>query len=315
MQVEKRKKYRLTGGIHTLEIKVKKDVLTPKENRPPWLENCVRNETTSKKEPDVVKLVVNPNRYNGDIYGINLFEESFNTILEGLGVYCLDDYEINRADFRMDSFDPEHYHCFAKLNRLLISMLAVTYKVKNCYRTCNLFTQQQLSIAVKNRDFEIENYDKNSESHGMDLAQSRLEERSKRGLGYDLENEFLTNWRHRWEKAMENIDAVYDRYNEELARLYHEGKNSYPQRWISHTDFILHYQDCIFSRKQLIDLLRRMGVPEPEKKARNIKKNYKLEFFSKEDVRFAIKEIMRSTRAFFNNEAVYIPVIRELLTA
>lgn len=315
MKIDKRNSYVLTGGIHTLEIKVKRDILVPKDKRPAWLENCVRNETVSKREPDVVKLVINPNRYNGDIYGIDLFEESLNTILEGLGIYCLDDFEINRADFRMDSFESEHYHAFSKLNRLLISMLAVTYKVRNCYRTCNLFTQQQLSIAIKNRDFEVENYDKNSESHGMDFAQSRLEQRSKRGLGYDLETEFLGRWRVRWERGIENIDAVYDRYNEELAKLYNQGKNSYPQRWLTHTDFVLHYQDCIFCRKQLIDLLKRMGVSEPEKKARNIKKNYKLEFFSKSDVQYAIKEILRSTQAFFNNEAVYVPAIRELLTA
>lgn len=307
MRTEKRNNYALTGGVHTLEVKANRDALIPIEERPPWLSNCIRGESSSKKEPDKVKLIINPNRFNGDIYGVTLFTETFNRILESLGIYSLDDFSITRADFRLDSFSAEHYHAFSKLNRLLISMLAVTYAVKNCYRTCDLFTQQQLSIAVKNRDFEIENYDKNSESHGMDLAQSRLEERSKRGVDYDLEVEFVKNWRHRWKKAFDNLDAVYAKYNEALADLYLSQKDSKPTRWRTATDFILQHQDCIFCKKQLVNLLERIGVGDAKKKATNLKKNYKLEFFSKSDVSFAISEIMRATEAFFSDEEVRLP--------
>ena len=61
-------------------------------------------------------------------------------------------------------------------------MLAVTYKVKNTYRSTNLFTQKQLSVAIKNKYFEIENYDKEAESGGADAAKSDLKKEAKVGV-------------------------------------------------------------------------------------------------------------------------------------
>ena len=80
---------------------------------------------------------------------------------------------------RFDSFDPEHYRDYAKLNRYLISARAVTYNVQNCYDSRNLFSQKQVSVAIKNKRFECENYDKAAESGGRDPAYARLELRSK----------------------------------------------------------------------------------------------------------------------------------------
>lgn len=117
---------------------------------------------------------------------------------------------------RFDNYDPEHYREYAKLNRYLISALAVTYSVGNCYRSTDLFSQKQLSVAVKNKYFEIENYDKEAESHGTDIAKSRLEERSKAWRNTDMRSEFVDHWFARWDKALKNLDAVHQRYNDEL---------------------------------------------------------------------------------------------------
>lgn len=236
----------------------------------------------------------------GDVYRYSEFETVFQTILAGAGI---DDYAIVRADMRFDSYDSEHYRDFVKLNRYLISALAMAYKVRNCYRSADLFSEQQLSVAVKNKYFEIENYDKDAESNGTDIAQSRLEERSKAWANKDLRAEFVEHWFLRWDKAIRYLDAVQQRYNDELVRIYMDGKNAYPCKFRSLTDFLIQYQDCIFAKKQMIDLLSRIPEVGPEKaktKAENHKKRYGIEYFSQKDVETAIAEIKRATLEFYD---------------
>ena len=186
----------------------------------------------------------------------------------------------------------------------MISLLAVTYKVKNAYRTTNLFSQKQLSVAIKNKYFEIENYDKEAESEGADAAKSRLEERSKSWTDKDLKKEFTDGWFRRWDKALENIDAVHKAYNDALEQLYKEDKNAYPTRFRSLTDFLIQYQDCIFCKAQMIDLLSRfeeVGADKAKTRAENHKKRYGIEYFSKKDIQRAIQEVKRATNEFFNS--------------
>ncbi len=199
-----------------------------------------------------------------------------------------------QVDLRLDSCDPEDYKSFAKLNRYLISAIAVTYKVQNCYRSADLFSGDQLSVAIKNRYFQLENYDKIAESGGIDMAAARLEERS---LGFDLNisKSFTEDWFTRWDKALQNLDKVQQRYNDELVEIYQQNKNSKPRRFRYLIDFIMQYQDSIFTRKQLIDLLTRIGETEnPEAYAKSYKKRYGIEYFSKKDVEYAISEIKRA---------------------
>ena len=239
----------------------------------------------------------------GDIFNYSNFTVALDTVLLGAGI---EEYRIIRADFRLDSYDSDHYRAFAKLNKYLISMLAVCYPSVNTYISYNLFTQKQLSCAVKNRDFEAEHYDKDAESNGTDLAKSRLEERSKArpNTSIDIPSEFLDHWAIRWQKAFECLEQVGERYNSELLEIYRTGKNAYPVQWRSLTDFLLRYSDCIFTRKQLISLLSQIPEIGPEKaktRAENFKKRFGCEFFSKSDVQYAIREIQRATEEFFRS--------------
>ena len=56
---------------------------------------------------------------------------------------------------RFDLFDHGSYEKYAKLNRWLISMLAVKYNVYNTYKTLHLFSQKQLSVAIKNKYLNV----------------------------------------------------------------------------------------------------------------------------------------------------------------
>lgn len=296
MNKDKLQKYNLTGSIHTLSIK--SDGLV--ENVDEDVSKCIITSSQAK-EGRTTTSIINPNKLMGDLFTYSEFDTAFNTILIGAGI---EDYSIVRADMRFDSYDTEHYKAYAKLNRYLISALAVTYAVDNCYRTTNLFSQKQLSVAIKNRYFECEAYDKEAESKGLDIAKSRLEERSKSWKNKDIKAEFIDHWFKRWDKSIKNLDAVHMKYNDELEKIYKEGRNAYPCKFRTLTDFLIQYQDCIFCKKQMIDLLSRfeeVGTEKAKTRAENHKKRYGIEYFSQKDVETAIAEVKRATMKFFEN--------------
>ena len=163
-----------------------------------------------------------------------------------------------------------------------------------------------MSIAIKNRYFEVENYDKAAESHGKDPAASRFEIRSKFFKEQDLQKEFTEVWKKRFDKALKHLNEVHGTYNDALEDLYRKGLASRSVRFRSMTDFLLQWQDCIFCKKQLIEFLERFPdkIKNPISYAENFKKRYKIEYFSEKDVRYAVNEIMKAARTFFSAEKV-----------
>ena len=51
----------------------------------------------------------------------------------------------------------------------------------------------------------------------------------------------------------------------------------------------------------MVSLLRRIGIENAEDRAKYHKKKYGIEYFSQADVKHAVKEIERATRAFFES--------------
>lgn len=109
-------------------------------------------------------------------------------------------------------------------------------------------------------------------------------------------------WFKRWDKALQNLPLVHKKYNDALEQIYNEGKSVYPKKFRSLTDFLIQYQNSIFCKSQLIDLLSRFPeVKDPKTRAENHKKRYGIEYFSQADVRTAIDEVKRAAREFFDN--------------
>lgn len=295
MDKQKRSQYKLTGSIHTVNIKSNGIIDNIQED----VSDCIYCRSHAKNSGVETTSRINPNKLLGNLYTYSEFQTALDTILAGTNIT---DYTLVRADMRFDSFNDEHYLAYAKLNRYLISALAVTYNVNNVYRTTDLFKQRQLSVAIKNKYFEIENYDKDAESNGTDIAKSRLEERSKSLKNTNLKQEFTQHWFTRWDKAIQNLSLVHRIYNENLEKIYKEDKDAFPKKFGSLTDFLIQYQDCIFCKEQLIDLLSRFEeVADPKTRAENHKKRCGIEYFSKQDVLFAVNEIKKATLEFFNN--------------
>lgn len=311
MNKEKRSQYKLKGSIHTLEVK------SPKYESPSDREinDCIVTRINSDGTEAISKI--NPNKLNGDVFAFSDFKETMSEILEEVSI---ETYRFTRADLRMDAYDRRHYKSFAKLNKYLISAMAMAYTTKNNYKTDDLFTGNQISIAIKNDYFEVENYDRNHKNkvtgNTTEPAKARLEERTtSRQWRYLyqvdyassetnmtlLEWEFTKKWASRWQKARKNLHMVQDAYNDALVKKYHEGINKKPVQFRTLTDFLIQNQESIFTSSQMVDLLTRLGVENPKERAKYHKKKYGCEYFSLADVDYAIAEIKRATEEYFNS--------------
>lgn len=312
MNKQKLDAYKLTSSVHTLSVKSPDHVKDVQES----VEDCISVSSTSTAAGETTTCIINPNKLTGDCLAYSEFQTVIGTILAGAGIR---EYRINRADMRFDSYDGDHYERFSKLNRYLISALATTYKTKNNYRATDLFSDKQLSIAVKNDYFEAENYDRSAKSvitgNTVEPAKSRLELRTvsrqwrkineqqqDRDNLEKLKKDMTDTWFKRWDKALQNLSLVHKKYNDALEQIYNEGKSAYPKKFRSLTDFLIQYQNSIFCKTQMIELLSRFPeVKDPKTRAENHKKRYGIEYFSQADVRTAIDEVKRAAREFFDN--------------
>lgn len=308
MNQEKRKHYNLHASFHTLEIKSEPPTKTDKKVK--GIKSIsVNNDGTE------ATVIINPNKRYGDIFRFSDFQKIFSEILMEIGV---EQYRITRSDLRLDNYNPEHYEAFAKLNRYLLSAFMVTYKTENNYRTTDLVTDEQLSIAVKNRYFEVENYDRNRKNkvtgNTTEPAKARFEQRTMPKQWYTisdgklvdgeenmdrLREEFSKHWRSRWEKSLENLNDVQTFYNDALAEKYFKTKDVRPVQFRSTTEFVMQNQNSIFTKAQLVNLLQRIGVENPESTAKSYKKRYSIEYFSQSDVKYAVKQILGATQDYF----------------
>lgn len=242
----------------------------------------------------------------GDLLTYDEYQGAMDTILSDCGIH---DFRMIRADLRLDSYDPEHYKAFAKLNRYLISSIANVRNVHNTYKSVDLFSEEQLSIAIKTRDFQIENYDKIAESNGTDMAAARLEERTiSRDGKIDIEKSFTVDWFNLWDEATtrQSLKAIERRYNDAMEKEYFRDKNAWPVKFCTLREFLSRNQERIFTRRQMIDLVSRIGESkDPEEYVKKYKKRYGIEFFSYTDVQYAVNEIKRATLAFFPQAEVH----------
>lgn len=268
-----------------------------------------RNIKSCSYQPDKEKtyIEVNPNKQkNGGEKLITKYsdlKEKVKQILKELSK-SPEDLDMIRADFCFNSKNEESYHEYKKLHRLLISCLAKAYKFKNCYQSKDLWTHESLSIAIKKSDSEIENYNKKKESNGKDENCNRLEIRSKLMRGSTLEYQFLLKWFERLDKAKGMYKEVQQESNRQLEKLYKEDlkKKKRDRDYLSLNAFLMQYRECIYCRRQMIDLLSRFEeVEAPEKKADKFKEKHKIEYFSQRDIDFLVDVLKKKLIEYFES--------------
>ena len=306
MNIQKREEYENTmtlNGIDTLSGYVP-DVITYNDMKNGVKDNI--NRCSYQPDRERTYIVVNPNKSGSGeklITKYSEFVEKMTFILNSMNVN-LDDMDVIRADFCFNSTDKQSYYSYQKLHRLLISCLAKAYKYKNCYVSNSLWDFERLSVAIKKDDSEIENYNKYSESDGKDESANRLEMRSKRMSGTTIEYQFMTKWFERLDKAQKVFEDVQKEYNDHLEKLYKDDLRKIPKErdYLSLNAFLLQHKECIYTRKQMIDLVERFEeVKNPTKKADKFKDSHKIEYFSKKDLEYIIKILKKKTTEYFNS--------------
>lgn len=307
MNQKKIETYRVDGFIHTVNLKTSDAVMPAQEKGGAKEMACIKSCITKQlKEGGEVKeettIKVNPNNLKGTVYRFSDFLKILEKVQTAAG---FENYEWRRVDVAFDSYEPGFYRKFQKLNNFLTMSMAEASRARNKYRTLDMFTSEQLSIAFKTDRYEMESYNKAIEMDELN-DHSRLELRLKKisdySHGESVDEHFLVNWTKRLDDAISsnNTWQMQLHCNDELERIYKTQKDAFPVRFRSLTDFLIYYQDFIFSKRQMIDLLARTEeVKNPVNRAEWHKKKYGIEYISKSDMRLAVKEIKRAMRQFF----------------
>lgn len=304
--------YILTGSIHTLSLRTDGII----KARTAETQDAITRTSVQCNNDEITSIVtINPNKYHRDIFKFSDFKETLDAITLESGI---DSYQFMRTDFRLDNYAPRHYELYAKLNRYLITALALTYGTRNNYFSGDLLTLDQKTQVIKCKGFEVENYDRAAKSRETDnqseTAQARFEIRTvadgwrniykaneNATSNFDLLRDNLeVEWFKKLDAALKNLDAVQQSCNTMLVNKFNKLQKAETRQFRTLTDFVMTYQYVIFTRKQLVDLYKRLddSGADPVIKAANYKKRYGIEFFSKADMQAAVKEIKRAITHF-----------------
>lgn len=292
MNENKRKNYKLYGGVHTLNVITDKII---KHQAPDSIKECVKIAYYSNRK--ITSITINPNKLYGNINSFSELKDILQYIFDELGI---NEVKITRIDFRLDSTESTHYKAYEKLNRYIISMLSVIYKVNNRYRTTDLLTSEQISAACKNNAFEIEHYDKSHQTHGSETTTSRLELRSKR-LSIDnledIQSVFVKSWENRLDKMLlYGFSELEDNLTKKLYNKYKENLANYNR----FDEFLFDNRLYLYKGSFTTRLYELAKIPNATDKAKNFKRTRNdIEYFSKEDIKYAVNEIKRCINDFF----------------
>lgn len=301
MKIEKRNRYinHLYACIHTLSGRCF-DINDSKIEFEPIIKTCTRKKQHNKCGY-VYYLQMNPNKIVEDGDMLRSYSEFKSVMTEALTNVEAAGFSVTRADLSFNSDELEDYELFKKLNRLLVCCIADAYNVKNFYKTNDGWTDKSLSIAIKSDYIEAENYDKSVENPSV-KTKCRLELRSKR-ISRSLQDEFMTKWFERLDTAFAHFEHVQDRQNANLLKLWTDDQAlpKKDRRFFSLTAFLMQYREAIYTKRQMINLLKDIGVKSPESTAKHFKENHSIEYFSKTDLKTVINALKKATRSYFKN--------------
>lgn len=287
-------------GFHTGNGTTQEIVDLDKANKNNIIVNCNIRKVRNKDKSETY-MRVNPNKNNNGyiLTEYTAFKKVMQDVFDELGV---SDFKWKRIDMSFNTMDNTYYTNYTKLNRLLIACIANSTNDKNTYDTKNFWNGKTKSLATKNQLREVEFYDKADESNNRSPYYSRLELRSVRMKG-DIEHEFLKVWFDRLDNAVEEFEAVQDRFNQSMAEVYLEdlAKKKHDREFMSINSFLMTRRDYIFTSSQMKKLLMLLGLSKEEakNKAYNFKKLHSIEYFSREDLEIIVADIKAKIIEYF----------------
>ena len=306
MTNEKRKKIRWIGGIHTISGVVARpiDLSLVKDRKE--VKKAYHRKVAGKNEL-ITYIELNINKMAGKelIIGYSEFNTQLKKSLLEMGIKK-NEFIIRRVDFALNNSDSDSFQQLAKLHRFMIACIATRYAVSNSYETIDLISRDVMSLSTKRSSFQIENYDKAKQSNGYSDFTNRLELRSLRLMPRaDIKEIFAKKWiNDRLGKSLAdtNIKKTLMKINNELLKRWKadQEKTKKSRRYTGVQSFLLAWQDVIFSTIQMRELLRLIGVSNAENARKNFKKNHKIEYICKEDIKKSMKEMKKAINSYFD---------------
>lgn len=263
---------------------------------------CVSTCTyRSDTERLYMKLNLNKGISGNDmIRSFNEYQEKLNGLMQSFGYGC-HDLTVTRADLCINSNLDQSYERYRKLIKFILCCCYYELDLKTGYETRDPLSFTHLNLKFGNRNLEIENYNKEIESHGSVPTRNRLELRSlKLNCTVDELPEELKKWCQRLEMALDQAQTVtvQENFNDKIAEIYQNDRAK------TVDSIVDQYRNCIFTRSQLRDLLKKIDEKnnsdkEKHNSARYFKSKYKIEFFSEHDLMVTVRAIKEKINLYF----------------
>ena len=288
------------AGIHTVSIRSKQASRLHKEDVS-WIGDEQARSYPLKDGTRttwyIYKLNLNKLVAPDEIWSLQQFSQLIRQATQAMG---LESWQYTRIDMRFDIYEGE-YEKHLKFMKLLVLLIAQRYGLNNRYQSFDPLTFLSETVRAQNNSFQVEFYNKKLESPGYP-AKSRLELRACRVYGYAAQGtkNLIAEWGFRLKRSIAGYETLQKTCNECLLRRWEVDRKAGAVR--SRNDFIRRYQENIYSKRQLVELLEALGCENPKKSAENIKSREKLEFFTQKDLETLLNKLIDSMKVYFETE-------------
>lgn len=260
------------------------------------------------------KYKVNPDKVI-DGAGNNI--DKFKQVLAYIAEHCKGAtiLYISRIDYRFDDMQND-YSRFYKLNRLLLSLLAVHHGAKSRYASSDLLTAEKLTVRFDHDSPDLhisgEYYNKKRQEPKGE-TKTRLELRSRQIEipflnGCDYESFILAEWLERLNEVItaDNFNIVIQTCTESLIELYEQEQAEFSNV----TEFLACYRDNIYTSPQLTQLYSILNNPATAKQMCNHyrhgnkrTKGRQLTCFSVSQVKEYVHKLEQAAYKFFDTQS------------
>ena len=215
---------------------------------------------------------------------------------------------INRLDFCFDDYEHE-YRDLYKLNHLLFYLIAKKLNISNDYSSCGIVSPVQKTLRIQNSKLQAEFYNKAVEEKGGNIK-CRLELRISHIKRSANNPETISKALMQWLGILASVSTLKNRdldillgdLNDEIMKHYNEdiANGDYGKK--DYKSMIQRYHRYIFTRRQLGQLLKRMGFKSYDSVASKYKNNHRgLEFFKPYELRTYVRHILTAAKQFLES--------------
>ena len=254
-----------------------------------------KEETLNKKGELITKWNVNNMLFEySNEYKLSTTKKRLVELMELATVINIDDVKMNRIDIATDS-----YIDFVENSKLIYLLhRCLTAKIKGgkswSNEDDNDFNYSNFRFA--NRDWNIEFYDKDKESEGNSLYNTRFEVRHLRIKSQDFIHH-IDKTIDLWQGALNNLEVVDKIEVEKLKRIADDERKECPN--MRFTTYVDRHNAEIFTLEQLKELYKYWGLKGSFKAWLNdYRKTHILELVNKTQLNNVVKEVVKSLKSY-----------------